>query len=125
MWGKHGLQSVSFSNKLHVQSSQRNTLHPCSHELHMGCTTGELALSDELHTSPKNMWGKYGHQSVSFFFKQNYMYVNISRLTSNTPCCVHLKMILDKHILQQTIEWCEREARILVNTNTPVYKLLL
>ena len=36
-----------------VQSSQRNTLHPCAHELHMGCTTGELALSDELHLSLK------------------------------------------------------------------------
>ena len=38
-------------NKL--QSSQRNTLHTCAHELHMGCTTGELPLSDELHTSLK------------------------------------------------------------------------
>ena len=28
-----------------IQSSQRNTLHPCAHELHMGCTTDELALS--------------------------------------------------------------------------------
>ena len=36
-----------------IQSSQRNTLHPCAHELHMGCTTGELALSDELHPSLK------------------------------------------------------------------------
>ena len=39
--------------KLKIQSSQRNTLHPCAHELHMGCTTGELALSDELHPSLK------------------------------------------------------------------------
>ena len=36
-----------------VQSCQRNTLHPCAHELHIGCTTGELALSDELHPSLK------------------------------------------------------------------------
>ena len=38
---------------LRLQSSQRNTLHPCAHELHMGCTTGELALSDEMHPSLK------------------------------------------------------------------------
>ena len=34
-----------------MQSSQRNTLHPCAHELHMSCTTGELAFRDELCTS--------------------------------------------------------------------------
>ena len=45
--------ALSLRTTIHVQSSQRNTLHPCAHELHMGCTTGELALSDELHPSLK------------------------------------------------------------------------
>ena len=36
-----------------IQCSQRNTLHPCVHVLRMSCTTGELALSDELDTSLK------------------------------------------------------------------------
>ena len=36
-----------------IQSSQRNNLHPGARELHMVCTTGELALSDELHTGLK------------------------------------------------------------------------
>ena len=30
-----------------------NEVHPSAHELHMACTTVELALSDELHTSLK------------------------------------------------------------------------
>ena len=34
--------------KTNIQLSQRNTLHPCAHELHMGCTTGELPVPEDL-----------------------------------------------------------------------------
>ena len=54
-----GIYLLGFDNLVvtfqiyYIQSSQRNSLHPCAHELHMGCTTDELALSDELHPSLK------------------------------------------------------------------------
>ena len=34
---------------LGIQSNQRNTWHPFARELNTSCTTGELALNDELH----------------------------------------------------------------------------